>query len=133
MFLLDWYQQFLAIRANFKSDPEICESCETLKMQLAIANDEKRQLLERILEKPEIPVDKPPEITRPIVVPWAVKKQMLEREDRAKAATILRQKEDERLAKEAMKKDEPVASIAEFEKELDDAQANRERSTGSGN
>lgn len=45
------------------------------------------RLLDRLLEKPEVVVEerKPASITRPAHVPWTVRKQMLEEQDRATA------------------------------------------------
>jgi uncharacterized Zn finger protein (UPF0148 family) len=96
-----------------RDNSRVCPSCETLKMQLEISNNEKRQLLERILEKPALE-SKPElrEVTRPVNVPWRVRQQMLEAEDREKA----------RLMREAPK---PV-STEDLEKDLDIASATRE-------
>lgn len=70
----------------------VCQSCETLKMQLAIANDEKKTLLDRLLEKPAVPVHQgPPAITRqrmPSALPWPARRQLLENEDRRKAELL---------------------------------------------
>lgn len=70
-----------------EKDNKICQSCETLKTQLDISNFEKKQLLERLLnpiqpEKPE-PVEYEPIPNKN--VPWNVRRQMLEAEDREKA------------------------------------------------
>jgi hypothetical protein len=65
---------------------KVCESCETLKMQLAIVNAEKQQMLNALLEKPEpVPevrqqVDR--ELLKPKLMTWNIRKQMLEAEDR---------------------------------------------------
>ena len=130
MFLLDWYKQWLDIRSESKakqleltSEDKVCQSCETLKMQLEIANFEKEKLLNRLLEKPEAPAETvAPEVTRPRMVPWNVRRQMLEREDREKA----------RILKNAPKPDSEKADVAELEKELDIASAEREAQANSG-
>lgn len=124
MLLLDWYRQWLEIRTEFRAkraevsqEEKICQSCETLKQQLEIANYEKQQLLNRIIEKPAPEPEKQPiEVTRPKMIPWNVRKQMLEREDREKA----------KLMKNAPKPDAEKADVAELEKELDIASAERE-------
>lgn len=105
MFLLDWIQQFYAMRyeahyrkiqlqqqAIIPEEPEVCKSCEVLKQQLEIANFEKKQLLTRLLDKPEVErttapplVAVPPNLRN---VPWRVRQQMLEAEDRAKAKAM---------------------------------------------
>lgn len=77
----------------FKIEPPPCESCETLKMQLAIANHEKEQMLSTILSFNK-PVESAPttvidyEKLRPKMTTWNVRRQMLEAEDR-KAAQLL--------------------------------------------
>lgn len=96
-----------------REDSLVCKSCETLKSQLDIANHDKERLLNRILAKPESePVREPVEVTRPQNVPWNVRRQMLEREDREKA----------KLMNLAPK---PI-STEELEKELDLASETRE-------
>jgi len=128
MFLLDWYRQWLTIRTEFraknaevKEEETICKSCETLKGQLEIANYEKERLLNKLLtteKEPERTTAPEPQAVRPKMVPWNVRRQMLEREDREKA----------KLLKNAPKPDSEIQKedIAELEKELDVAAAERE-------
>lgn len=126
--MFGWLREFLEIRADFKDRKRssgICDSCETLKMQLAIANDEKKSLLNRLLEKPE------KEVTTDItelkaVLPnrhlnWNAKRQALEASDR-KAAQILKERTAEinRIPTE------------DLEKELDIASAERESQAAKG-
>lgn len=134
MFILDWYKEWLEIRSEFKTrslelktavkqEEIICQSCETLKSQLEIANYEKRQLLSRLLEKPE-PIEErltapEPQAMRPRAVPWHVKKQMLETEDREKA----------RAMREAPKPDSEKANVDELERELKVVETARESTT----
>jgi len=69
-----------------REDSKVCPSCETLKHQLEVVYYEKKQLLDRLLEKPEkeaSPVLR--EVSKPVNVPWNVRRQMLEAEDREKA------------------------------------------------
>lgn len=126
MFLLDWYQQYLMIRSQWRRDAtdivrtekevEICQSCETLRDQLALANAREQKLLDRIMEKPEKPVDTPHVAGKPILplrTPWKVRQQMLETEDRIKAQRL----------REAPKPS--TTDVAELEKELDIASAER--------
>jgi hypothetical protein len=111
--MFNWYREWLQIR----KEARICESCETLKHQLEVVNYEKKQLLDRLLEKPAV-VEQPKEpiaITKPSHLPWAIKRQMLEAEDRERA----------RLLREAPK----PQSTEELEKELDIATAEREAKT----
>jgi hypothetical protein len=75
-----------------------CESCETLKMQLNIANDEKARMLKTILSFYEPKVDETTEHRdvepiRPKTIPWSVQRHMLEADSR-KRARILREQND---------------------------------------
>lgn len=78
----------------------MCNSCQTLQLQLDIANREKERLLSLLIEKqtakPELPTlseEKPVSIGSRYI-PTAVRQQMLERESRV-AAQILRDKNRE--------------------------------------
>ena len=66
-----------------------CETCEILRMQLAESNAERKELLHRLLEpKQAEPPSTPVEDFQPITpqfIPWRVRQQMLEQEDRVKA------------------------------------------------
>ena len=90
----------------FGLDPRHCESCEILREQLLLSNNERVELLHRLLDKDKVePSPTPVEEFKPITpqfVPWRVRQQMLEAEDR-KAAATLRNREKE---------------IADLEKEL---------------
>lgn len=101
MFLLDWYREWKTIK--------VCQSCETLKLQLDIANMEKKQLLDRVLEPPrerEVVEKEPVQVSLPRTIPWKVRQQILEREDREVA----------RARREAAKPD--TISTEDLEKEL---------------
>lgn len=88
----------------------VCESCNTLKMELARANIEKERLLQAILDlqKPpvvNVPISEPPKIdTKNTPLPWRVRQQLLETEDRERA----------RLIQEVM----PNVTVGQLEKEL---------------
>jgi hypothetical protein len=92
-------------------DAKVCESCEVLKMQLSLVNQEKQKLLEHIMaltEKPteEVRHDTDTKVPVPKAITWNVRRQMLEAEDRAAAKILAENK----------KRD---AEIAKLEKELD--------------
>jgi hypothetical protein len=119
--MFNWLRELLEIRAEFnerkaqlRHEGKICESCETLKKQLEIANFEKKQLLDRLLEKPPVEERKeiPISIPRPKTIPWIVKKQILEAEDRERAKLLRNLPKPE--------------STEELEKELQDAAKTRE-------
>jgi len=87
-----------------------CDSCDILKMQLALKTDECNKLMDRLLNPPtQEPVNEPlVNVTRPNptrYTTWAVRKQMLEQEDKKKAE----------LLRQAPK---PSSSVEELEKEL---------------
>ena len=85
MFLLDWYRQLIDIKSSRE-----CESCDTLRMQLAIANDNNRRLMDRILDVPVVEKEVDTTNLKPISGPlsWHARRQMLEAEDRAKAKVL---------------------------------------------
>jgi hypothetical protein len=116
--IYNWFHKFLNPHCpHCKEEQEYartCFSCETLRTQIEISRIENKRLLDRILEKPtvETPSLQPMEPTRPLNIPWNVRRQMLESEDREKA----------RLMAQAPK---PI-STEELEKELDVATEKRE-------
>lgn len=137
MFLLDWYREWLEIRSEFKAkkfeltrevkqEEVVCASCETLKQQLEIANYEKKQLLNRLLTTPEKEPERTiaPELVapRPKAIPWHVRKQMLETEDRQKAHAL----------KNAAQPDNAKVDVEELERELKVAEKTRESESNAG-
>lgn len=89
----------------FKIDEKPCASCEVLREQLSVVNIEKEKLLNLILEKnkpvPEPQIDT--EELKPITskyVPWKVRREMLEAEDREKARVL--REVNESLEKEVL-------------------------------
>jgi hypothetical protein len=127
MFLLDWYREYLEIKYNSRKlknevvvEEKVCQSCETLRQQLEFSNYEKTQLLNKLLKEPE-PEPKPaeaPQITRPRSIPWNVRRQLLEQEDRVKAQRL----------RDAAKPDSEIAKVSteDLEKELKIAEQERE-------
>lgn len=103
-----------------REEKKVCNSCDILKLELARLQLERDKLLDRILEKP-VTVERtiaPEPSTRilPKALPWAVRRQMLEAEDRERA----------RLMKQAEKDNAPHADVKELERELDIAAETRE-------
>jgi len=122
MKLLEFIRNWMNTRWERKS---YCKSCEILKEQLALANHDKRVLMERfVLTKPEMPaiLTETPQAIQPKIVPWRVQRELLEAEDRAKAATIRRQQEDAKKANKTGELSDTVEnhsiSVSELEKEL---------------
>lgn len=89
-----------------------CESCEILRSMLDESNRERKELLHRLLEPakaepPPAPSEEPIPITSQFI-PWRVRQQMLEQEDR-KQAELMKQKQ----------KEISTAQIDKLEKELE--------------
>src|SRR5262245_16004687 len=105
----------------FGLEPMPCNTCEVLRFQLDESNRERRELLNRLLDrdKPESVVKTDEKELTPITpsfVPWRVRQQMLEQEDR-KAAQLLAQKKKEMA--EAKNTEVRNPSIEALEKELE--------------
>lgn len=100
----------------FGLEPFPCPTCEVLRFQLDESNRERRDLLQKFLERdrPEstssVKIEELQPI-RPQFTPWRVRQQILEAEDR-KQAQLLREKQKE--MSEARK-----PNIEELEKELE--------------
>lgn len=91
-------------------DFNVCPTCEVLRVQLDEAVRERRELLQTILERSEPPKSEPMPMgelkpVRPRHIPWSVRQQLLEAEDRV-TAQKLREKTEE------------LDRISELEKEL---------------
>lgn len=97
-----------------------CRTCEVLKTELENAHALNRELLDSLTDKKvEEPIQTPEEPLAPKFVPWTVKRQMLERENRK--ANQLR-KEFEKSLNET--------EIDDLEKEMDIAGAQHGDSGG---
>jgi hypothetical protein len=89
----------------FRLEPIPCPTCEVLREQLAHSEVERRELLHRLMAPPEPPPvvtpEEEPKAIQPQFVPWRVRQQMLEAEDR-KSAQLMKDKtkEIEQLEKE---------------------------------
>lgn len=146
MFLLDWYREYLEIRAEAKAkaiENTVCLTCEALKLELAKAHDLNNELIRNIthpVKTEEKPIDI--ENLKPILparhLTFGMRKQMLEAEDRRKAA-ILRERESENKTVTVDETKIPAASAstevdsnltAELEAELDVVAQERESQSG---
>lgn len=75
---------------GLQDDP--CETCDILREQLAKSDAERRELLTRLLA-PTVPEPSPTkeeeyQPIKPQFMPWRVRQQMLEAEDRKKAQVL---------------------------------------------
>lgn len=97
----------------FGLEPTQCNTCEVLRSELENSNRERRELLSRLLDRDQPKAEKEDkEKYKPIqpqFVPWRVRQQMLEAEDRKRAELL-------------------KASISKLEDELD-VNASQERKT----
>jgi hypothetical protein len=112
----------LRLKEEMQDRNKFCSSCEVLKIELENSHRERRELMGRILnpiketEREVAPEpQKLPTVRRHI--PWTVKQQALEQEDRAKAIAL----------RNAAK---PDTSVEDLEKELDLATQTRENQSG---
>lgn len=117
----NWFHQLLNPHcAHCKEDKEedkVCDTCEFLKGEVARLQIENRMLLDKLITKPEEKIIEQVEEVKPVhvgrrYVPFAVKRQELERESRAEAKLLAERKKTEN-------------DIKELEKELDIAESNR--------
>lgn len=156
--MFGWLKELLDLKIEYKRnnldllktkdevaiEHNICNSCETLKMQLAIANQEKKDLLNRILtpavqqEVKFIPDTK-------AVIPqrhlgFNARRKVLEAESRNHAMLLdQKRKEDEKFAQadphlkvvtRVENGEADIISVEDLESELDLAGANREAQSG---
>lgn len=93
-------------RKWFGLEPVSCGTCEVLANQLAASERERRELLQKLLEKdkPEPRLENEEKELKPITpafIPWRQRQQMLEAEDRKQAQLLKdRTEEIEKLEKE---------------------------------
>ncbi len=116
--MFNWLREWVELRLEIKERKSVCKSCEILKQQLEFANYERRILFEKLTNREEPKVDNPPPQMTTVPrrnLPWAVRRQMLEVEDRERA----------KLLREAPR---PIDTV-DLEKELDNASATREAKT----
>jgi hypothetical protein len=110
--MFNWFRELLEIQYEFKerklkliAESKVCESCEVLKMQLSLAQQEKEKLLNLIVDKhqpePVQVIRETPEPIKPKHIPWAVRRQALEAESR-ETARILAQRKIEELEKKVI-------------------------------
>ena len=126
-----WLQELLEIRyqnrvrnqrlrEELATVNKVCSSCEILKEENNALRLDNQRLLDRILEKPTPEPERmvaPEPITRPRMhMNWKVKQQMLEAEDRQRAA--------------AMRNAAQPDTVEDLEKELDIVSAEREANSG---
>jgi len=96
--MVKFYDFIIRLIEIRRARKEYCRSCETLRLELQRTNVEKQRLLDQFVFTHRAG---PSEDNKPLVpnmIPWKVKREMLEQEDRAKAATMRRIEEDKKMA-----------------------------------
>ncbi len=105
--VFNWLKELLEIRYEFRERrlrleeetserKHVCPTCEIFKVEIERANREKELLLNKILQPPdkvEI-VQRPITVNPPRQVPFAIKRQILEAEDRVKAEKLRKFEEE---------------------------------------
>ncbi len=93
-----------------RRENKICSSCEILQLQVARLQYENEKLLSKILEKPVEEIKINTEDLKPIqnkAMPWRVRQQALEREDRRTAQLL---KQNESITTEDLEKEMDIAA-----------------------
>ncbi len=145
--MFNWLNELLEIRYTYKRakfemerEAAICKSCENLQLELAKAHELNNTLLKNIttkpIEEPKINMTELKPITPSRHLPFNVRRQMMETEDRRRAA-ILREQELENRKPVPDETKIPSASTevdssltAELEVELDVAADERTAQSG---
>lgn len=88
-----------------REEAKVCQSCEVLKHQIEMLNYTQRELIKTLAEfnRPEPIVthnQQEFEPVRPKTIPWQVKRQLLEEEDRARAKVIADNRKMQQEAKD---------------------------------
>lgn len=117
----NWLHRLFNPHCEFcKLDTE-CVNCDMLRQLLADERENSKRLLSAVLHDDTKPSEPPADDVRPVnisknAVPWRVRREMLETEDRQKA----------KLERQAREDNQPIrtVSIEELEKELGVVDAN---------
>lgn len=124
MILLNWYKEWLELKREYKTKP--CETCDTLRVQVEQLRLDNSKLMDRLLEKPvsEVVMRVPDNLTpiKPRHIPWALRRQMMESEDR-KAAQLKRDVPKPLNVEQI--KTPSTTTTEELEEELDNAERER--------
>lgn len=115
--MFDWLRELYEIRAEFRERSRVCASCETLRVELAATKIREQRLIERVLYPEASPRNdqagqQAKVIVPPKNIPWAVRRQMLEKADRDKAVVINEQKEAARVQAEFDRRSAEIKAAA---------------------
>lgn len=115
--MLIWLKEQFELWLERREEARKCQTCEVLKEQLYIANNEKQKLLDQIIEltnPKELPQAEQQtfEPIKPRIVPWHVRKQLLEAEAREQAR-LLRDASNPDIQKSNQELEDELLKIAE--------------------
>jgi hypothetical protein len=93
--MIHWLHHLFAIQCDICAEERTCKSCEILREQLDIMRTERDTLLSHLINRntPARPESEPDEVNTPIsigknTIPWQVKRELLEKEDRERAKIL---------------------------------------------
>lgn len=98
-----------------RQEARVCESCETLRLEIERLRIENARLLDRILEKPKEEPRTDTSDLKPILprnMPWNVRKQILENESREQAKIMREQAKSPAISTEDLEKELGIAEEA---------------------
>ncbi len=111
--MFNWLKELLEIRYEFRERrlrleeetaerKHVCPTCEIFKVEIERANREKELLLNKILQPPaqQEEVKRPVTVNPPRQVPFAIKRQILEAEDRVKAGKLRKFEEENQASRQ---------------------------------
>lgn len=120
--MANWFHRFLNPHCPEckldSQDKRVCQSCETLKTEVARLTADNERILNTLIEKKGLenfqPEKTPVMLRPPSAIPWNVRRQMLEREDRERA----------KILKNAPKAE--TTDVSDLERELNIAEETRD-------
>ena len=121
--VFNWLKELLEIRYEFRERrlrleeetserKHVCPTCEIFKVEIERANREKELLLNKILQPPapQEEVKRPITVNPPRQMPFAIKRQILEAEDRIQAEK-LRKFNEENQASQKPSSADPIREM----------------------
>lgn len=101
-----------------REEREHCKNCDTLKELLEVEKFEKRELLKQLLKEPEITPEVRYEATKkelmPKTIPWRVKRELLEQEDRVRAQVLKRSQGEQKQSIENLESELGVTENGQY-------------------
>lgn len=121
--MFNWLREFYEIRAEYRR----CRTCEELRRELDYLRGDNQRLLNKLVFlSPEVKQESSNQLisAKPLRVPWIVKQQMLEAEDRQKAK-IIKDLEERMGIKDEIPRSDSTGAETEAEREDSGGEAPR--------